>query len=49
VIPPELRSSVEFLNQQMDPAQVLAVEIRRFVGTSLNVLVPRVIGQTASA
>jgi hypothetical protein len=45
-IPDELRRIVEFLNSQMDPAEVLAVEIRQFVGEKLKTLVPRVIGQT---
>lgn len=49
VIPPELRRIVEFLNQQMDPAEVLAVEIRQFVGGNVKTLVPRVFGQTAEA
>jgi hypothetical protein len=49
VIPPELRRIVEFLNEQMDPAEVLAVEIRQYVGQDLKTLVPRVIGQTAEA
>lgn len=48
-IPPELRRIVEFLNQQMDPAEVLAVEIKQFAGEGLRTLVPRVIGQTAEA
>lgn len=48
-IPPELRRIVEFLNEQMDPAEVLAVEIRRYVGGGVRTLVPRVIGQTAEA
>ena len=48
-IPAELRRIVEFLNEQMDPAQVLAVEIKQFVGEGLKTLVPRVIGQTAEA
>lgn len=48
-ISPELRRIVEFLNQQMDPAEVLAVEIRQYVGQGLRTLVPRVIGQTAQA
>jgi hypothetical protein len=48
-IPPELRRVVEFLNGQMDPAEVLAVEIRQYVGEGLKTLVPRVIGQTAGA
>lgn len=49
VIPPELQRIVEFLNGQMDPAEVLAVEIKQFVGERLRTLVPRVIGQTAVA
>lgn len=49
VIPPELQRVVEFLNEQMDPAQVLAFEIRQFVGKGLKTLVPRVIGQTSEA
>jgi hypothetical protein len=48
-IPPELRRVVEFLNGQMDPAEVLAVEIKQFVGQGLSTLVPRVIGQTVEA
>jgi hypothetical protein len=48
-IPSELRRVVEFLNEQMDPAEVLAVEISQFVGESLKTLVPRVIGQTEEA
>lgn len=49
VIPQELRRTVEFLNGQMDPAEILAVEIRQFVGQGLKTLVPRVIGQTVEA
>lgn len=49
VIPIELRRIVEFLNVQMNPAEVLAVEIRHYVGESIRSLVPRVIGQTAEA
>ncbi|HEV7786602.1 MAG TPA: hypothetical protein VGQ28_14750, partial [Thermoanaerobaculia bacterium] len=48
-IPSELRRVVEFLNQQMDPAEVLAVEIRQYAGGSLKTLVPRVMGQTSEA
>jgi hypothetical protein len=48
-IPPELRRVVEFLNTQMDPAEVLALEVRQFVGKDLKTLVPRLIGQTAEA
>jgi hypothetical protein len=48
-IPPELRCVVEFLNAQMDPAEVLAVEIKQYVGRGLKTLVPCVVGQTAEA
>ncbi|MCG3149432.1 MAG: hypothetical protein PCFJNLEI_02894 [Verrucomicrobiae bacterium] len=48
-IPSELRRIIEFLNEQMDPAEVLGVEIRQYVGQGLKTLVPRVIGQTAEA
>jgi hypothetical protein len=48
-IPPELKRVVEFLNQQMDPAEVLALELRQYVGEGLKTLVPRVIGNTAVA
>jgi hypothetical protein len=44
-IPSELRRVVEFLNEQMDPAEVLAVEISQFVAEGLRTLVPRVFGQ----
>ena len=48
-IPEELRRIVEFLNEQMKETEVLAVEIRQFVGGTLRTLVPRVIGRTATA
>lgn len=46
----ELRRVIEFLNEQMDPAEVVAVEIKQYVSEDgLQTLVPRVIGQTAEA
>jgi Domain of unknown function (DUF4268) len=48
-IPAELRRIVEFMNGQMDPAEVLAVEIKQYVGGDSKVLVPRVMGQTVEA
>lgn len=49
-IPVELRRIVEFLSGQMNPATVLAIEIRQFTdGKGLTTLVPTVIGQTAQA
>lgn len=49
VIPRELRRVVEFLNAQMSPAEVLAIELRQFQGEGLRTLVPTVIGQTQAA
>jgi hypothetical protein len=48
-IPPELQRIVEFLNEQMDPAEVLAVELRQFLGGGVKTLAPRVLGHTAAA
>lgn len=50
-IPTELQRIVEFLNGQMDPAEVLGVEVRQYVNErgKLKTLVPRLIGQTAEA
>ena len=47
-IPDPLARVVEFLNAQMPGIEVLAVEIKRFHGTSAQTLVPRVIGRTAA-
>lgn len=44
VIPRELRRIVEFLNSQMDPADVFALEVKQFKGSGLTTLVPRLIG-----
>jgi hypothetical protein len=49
IIPPELVRIVEFLNKQMDPAIVLAVEVRQFLGEGLKTYVPRVMGHTIEA
>lgn len=48
-IPPELRRIIEFLNEQMSPAEVIGVEVKQYVGADLKTLVPRVVGQTAFA
>jgi hypothetical protein len=50
VIPTELQRIVEFLNEQMDQTEVLAIEIKQYVGQhGHRTLVPRVIGQTTEA
>lgn len=50
-IPRELQRIVEFLNGQMGPAEVLAIEVRQYKaerdGRTIRTLVPRLIGQTA--
>jgi len=50
-IPPELRSIVEFLNEQLQLTAVIAVEIKQYAepgGDRVNI-VPRVIGETEMA
>lgn len=46
-IPFELKTLVEFLNENMDNIEVLAVEIMQYAGGENKTLVPRVIGQTS--
>lgn len=47
-IPRELRRVVEFLNGQMNPAEVIAIEVKQYLSSDgARTLVPRVIGQTA--
>ncbi|MGI8855247.1 MAG: hypothetical protein ACR2JW_05825 [Thermomicrobiales bacterium] len=45
-MPMHLQRVVEFLNKNMAPIEVLAVEIKQFEGSNLKTLVPRVLGQT---
>jgi len=47
-VPNELKRIVEFLNGQMK-AEVLAIEIKQYVGEGHQTLVPRVVGQTTKA
>jgi hypothetical protein len=49
-IPKELRRIVEFLNEQMRPAELLAIEVEQFTGAGgLRLLAPRVVGATERA
>lgn len=48
-VPSELQRIVEFLNEQMSPTEVLAVEIQRYRGGGLTTHIPRVYGQTIKA
>ena len=51
VIPEELKRITEFLNEQMAPAEVLAVEVKQYRSGNHpgTVLVPTVYGRTATA
>ena len=44
----DLADSIPLVHE-MDPAEVLAVEIKQFTGDQLRTLVPRVIGITSEA
>src|SRR5262249_37132100 len=48
-IPSELKRIVEFLNTQMNPAEVLALELQQFEGQGLKTIVPVRYGQTEEA
>jgi len=50
-IPVELQRVIEFLNEQMNPAEVLGIEVRQCVNGNgtMRTLVPHVVGQTARA
>ncbi|MDX9998050.1 MAG: hypothetical protein RBS50_08825 [Phenylobacterium sp.] len=49
-IPKELRRIVEFLNEQMRPAEVLAIEVEQYLASDgLRLLTPRVVGDTERA
>lgn len=48
-IPNELKRVVEFLNEQMTPAEVLAIEIKQYVSDETRAFVPRLHGQTEEA
>ena len=48
-VPDELQTVVEFLNGQMERAEVLAISIKQYAGEGLKTLVPRVVGQSSAA
>jgi hypothetical protein len=48
-VPRELQTIIEFLNSQMTKTEVLAVEVKRYVGQGFSTHVPRLLGQTADA
>jgi len=48
-LPAELVSIIEFLNEQMRPAEVLGIEVLRYTKDATAVYVPRLIGATSTA
>lgn len=48
-IPTELQTVIEYLNEQMDKAEVFGIAISRYAGQNLSVLVPRVVGSSVRA
>ena len=48
-IPPELRRLVEYLNERLLDVDVLAVEVKQFLGDGVRAVVPRLIGMTQKA
>lgn len=49
-VPKELRRIIEFLNEQMRPAEVLAIEVEHFTGPDgVRLLAPRLVGATERA
>jgi len=48
-IPRELQRIVEFLGEHMKSVELVAVEVKQFVGGDLRTLVPRAIGRTAKS
>lgn len=48
-IPVELQTIVEFVNESSREAEILAVEVRQYSGSTSTVLVPRLFGQTSVA
>lgn len=48
-LPDELVRVIEFLNEQMSPAEVLGVEVQQYTDGKIKVLVPRIVGATAAA
>jgi hypothetical protein len=48
-LPANVVRIIEFLNEQMSPAEVLGVELRQYVGRGQVAYVPNIIGQTSAA
>jgi hypothetical protein len=48
-IPNELKRIIEFLNEQMDPAEVLGVQVKQFTNENFKAIIPSIFGYTAAA
>jgi len=48
-IPNDLKRIIEFMNGQMDPAEVLGIEIKQFTDGKLKTIAPFVVGKTSGA
>jgi hypothetical protein len=48
-LPQPLVRVIEFLNEQMSPAEVLGVEVKQYISDSQTAYVPRVVGRTSRA
>lgn len=48
-IPQRLQNVLEFLNRNMEPVEILAVEVKQYAKEGVTTLVPRVIGQSIEA
>jgi hypothetical protein len=48
-LPPELVRIIEFLNEQLRPAEVLGIELRQYVGEDHRAYVPGVVGRSTTA
>jgi hypothetical protein len=48
-IPPELKRLVEYLNERLLDVEVLAVEVKQYLGDGVRAVVPRLIGMTQKA
>jgi hypothetical protein len=48
-LPADLVRIIEFLNEQMSPAEVLGIAVPQYVAGDLQVLVPSVVGRTSAA
>ncbi len=49
LIPNELKTIIEYLNEQMSYTEVLGLELKQFKSNTLKTIVPRIVGKTSSS